>query len=86
MMECPYCGKRNAIHAVHGKIKTFSCLNCGKGVKTGINGHSTIKKVILDFWGLQEKMLIHVDGRIVTLPEFTAEQRKELGEWVGGFA
>lgn len=83
-MQCPFCGSNNSIHAVYGKIKTVSCINCERGFKTGINGRTTKRMIVIDMWGIQEQQVIQVDGRTVVLPEFTAAQRRECAELVGG--
>lgn len=85
LMKCPYCLHKNSIEAILGQVKTVSCNHCGKGHKTGINGHPK-PGIVLDFWGLQDEISIQVDGRIVTLPAFTTEQKKQCGELVGGVA
>jgi uncharacterized Zn finger protein len=56
---CPKCGRNTKMSAIHGKVRTVACLNCGQGWKTGINGSKSYDdEVVIEFGNVIGKMIV----------------------------
>lgn len=67
MINCPKCGKNKRMSAIHGRIRTVTCLSCGQGWKTGINGKMTYKEIVIEFGTVLDKMIVMTGKRKVRL-------------------
>jgi transcription elongation factor Elf1 len=67
MKICPMCGKQPHVYAIHGKRKILSCLNCGQGWESRVNGVTTKKFIDIDFSDLVRAITVKIGKREVKL-------------------
>jgi len=70
--HCPKCGHKENMSAIHGKIRSLACLNCGQGWKKGISGSTNYgDEVLVEFGSVMERMIVRIGRRRVRLAAVT---------------